>query len=71
MDNIMHIIPLPALPEFTSVKSFCDHSSKYFVDKIETICSKFPDKIQNISQVQETEIRSKRIVFERASEKKI
>ena len=40
------------LPEFTSVKSRCDHFSRYFVDKIETIRSKFPDKVQNILQVQ-------------------
>ena len=40
-----------------SVKSFCDHFSKDFVDKIETIGSKFPDKVQNIPPVQKTEIR--------------
>ena len=50
--NILHRIPPPALPEFTSVKSLCDHFSRYFVDKIETIRSKFPDKVQNIPQVQ-------------------
>ena len=43
----------------------------YFVDKIETIRSKFPDKIQNIPQVQKPEIRSKMNVFERASEDEI
>ena len=49
INNILHRIPPPALPEFTSVKSLCDHfSSRYFVDKIETIRSKFPDKVQNI-----------------------
>ena len=37
INNILHRIPLPALPEFTSVKSLCDHFSGYFVDKIETI----------------------------------
>ena len=42
--NILHRIPPPALAEFTSVKSLCDHFSKYFVDKIKTIRSKFPDK---------------------------
>ena len=28
MNNILHRIPPPALPEFTSVKSLCDHFSK-------------------------------------------
>ena len=55
---LQRILP-PALPEFTSVKSLCDHFSRYFVDKIETIRSKFPDKVQNIPQVQKTEIRYK------------
>ena len=41
------------------------------MDKIETIRSKFPDKVQNIPQVQKPEIRSKRNVFERASEDEI
>ena len=67
INNILHKIPPPALPEFISVKSLCDHFSRYFVDKIETIRSKFPDKGQNIPQVQKTEIRSKMNVFERAS----
>ena len=35
--NIRHRILPPALLEFTSVNSLCDHFSKYFVDKIETI----------------------------------
>ena len=53
INNILHRIPPPALPEFTSVKSLCDHFSRYFVgDKIETVRSKFPDKVQNILQVQ-------------------
>ena len=43
----------------------------YFVDKIETIRSKFPDKVQKISQVQKPEIRSKMNVFERASEDEV
>ena len=71
INNILHRIPPPALPEFTSVKSLCDHFSRYFVDKIETIRSKFPDKVQNIPQVQKPEIRSKMNVFERASEDEI
>ena len=71
MNNILYIIPSPALPEFTSVKSLCDHFSRYFVDKIETIRSEFPDKVQNIPQVQKPEIRSKINVFERASEDEI
>ena len=71
INNILHRIPPPALPEFTSVKSLCDHFSRYFVDKIETIRSKFPDKVQNIPQVQKSEIRSKMNVFERASEDEI
>ena len=66
--NILHRIPPPALPEFTSVKSLCDHFSRYFVDKIEIIRFKFPDKVQNIPQGQKPEIRSKMNVFERASE---
>ena len=41
------------------------------MDKIETVRSKFPDKVQNIPQVQKTEIRSKKNVFERASEDEI
>ena len=68
INNILHRIPPPALPEFTSVKSLCDHFSMYFVDQIETIRSKFPDKVQNIPQVQKPEIRFKMNVFERASE---
>ena len=71
INNILHRIPPPALPEFISVKSLCDHFSRYFVDKIETIRSKFPDKVQNIPQVQKPEIRSKMNVFERASEDEI
>ena len=41
------------------------------MDKIETIRSKFPDKVQNIPQVQKPDIRSKTNVFERASEDEI
>ena len=41
------------------------------MDKIETSRSKFPDKVQNIPQVQKPEIRSKMNVFERASKDKI
>ena len=60
----LHRIPPPALPDFTSVKSLCDNFSKYFVDIIETIRSKFPDKVQNIPSVQKkTEIRSKVNVY--------
>ena len=59
INNILHRIPPPALPEFTSVKSLCDHFSRYFGDKIETKRFKFPDKVQNIPQVQKPEIRSK------------
>ena len=51
INNSLHRIPPLALPEFTSVKSLCDHFCWYFVDKIETIHSKFPDKVQNIPQV--------------------
>ena len=61
INNSLHRKPHPALPEFTSVKSFFDHFSRYFVD----IRSKFPDKVQNIPQVQKTEIRSKMNAFER------
>ena len=67
INNILHRIPPPALPEFISVKSLCDH----FVDKIETIRSKFPDKVQNIPPVQKPELRSKMNVFESASEDEI
>ena len=41
------------------------------MDKIETIRSKFPDKVQNIPSVPTPEIVSKMIVFERATEDKI
>ena len=68
INTILHRIPLPALTEFTSVKSLCDYFSLYFVEKIETTRSKFPDKVQNIPQVQKPEIRSKMNVFERESE---
>ena len=64
INNILHGIPSPALPEFTSVKSRCDHFSMYFVDKIETIRSKFPDKVQNIPQVQKKTEISKQKTFE-------
>ena len=53
INNIMHRIPPPALPEFTSVKLLCGHFSEYFVDKIETIRSKFSDKVHNIPSVQQ------------------
>ena len=69
INNILHRIPPPALPEFTSVKSLCHHFSRYFV--VETIRSKFPDKVQNIPQVQKPEIRSKMNTFERGSEDEI
>ena len=60
INNILHIIPPPALPEFTLVKSLCGHFSQYFLDKIKTIRSKFPDKVQNIPPVQKpVQIRSK------------
>ena len=52
INNFLHRIPPPALPELTSVGSLSDHFSKYFVDKIQTIRSKFPDKVQNIPPVQ-------------------
>ena len=51
INNILSRIPSSALPKFTSVKSLCDHFSKYFVDKIETIRSKFEDKAPNIPAV--------------------
>ena len=38
---------------------------------VETIRFKFPDKVQNIPQVQKTEIRSKMNTFERGSEDEI
>ena len=41
------------------------------MDKIETIRSKFRDKVQNIPPVQKTEIRSKMKVVESASEDEI
>ena len=41
------------------------------MDKIETICSTFLDKVRNIPQVQKTEIRSKMNVFESVSEYEI
>ena len=69
--NILHKIPPPALPEFTSLKSLCAHFFKYFVDKIETIRSKFLDKVHNITAVQKTVIRFKMNVFERATEDEI
>ena len=52
-----------------SVKSLSKHLSKYVEDKIETIRSKFLDKLQNVPSVKkQTEIRSKIIIFERATE---
>ena len=41
------------------------------MDKIETIRSKFPDKLQNIPPVQKPENRSKMNVFQSASEDEI
>ena len=38
INNILYRISPPALPEFKSVKSLCDHFSKYYVDTIVTIC---------------------------------
>ena len=57
INNILHRIPPPALLEFSSVKSLCDHFSRYFVDKIETIRSKFPDKVQNIPRNQKLDLK--------------
>ena len=54
INNILRRIPLPALPESSSVKSLCDHLSKYFLHKIETIRSKFVYKVLNIAAVQKT-----------------
>ena len=59
INNILRRIPPPALPEFTSVKSFCDHFSKYFVHKIEIIRSKFTHKVLNIAAVQKKRNRIK------------
>ena len=67
LNNILHRIPLPSMPEFTSVKSLCDH----FVDENDTIRSKFPDKVHNIPQMQKTEITSKMNGLECASEDEI
>ena len=67
MNYILHRILPPALPEFTSVKSLCDLFSKYFVDKIETIRSKYRVKVHNIPVVQKPEIKYKVNVFECAS----
>ena len=39
---------------YKSVKSLFDHLSTYFVDKIDTIRSKFADKVPNIAAVQKT-----------------
>ena len=52
-------IPPPALPEFTPVKSLCGHFSMDFVDKIETIRSKFPDKVQNIPKCKKQKLDTK------------
>ena len=68
--NILHRIPPPALPEFTSVKSLCDHFSKYFVDKNETVPN-FRIKYTIFHQCKKTEIRYKMNVFERATEDEI
>ena len=54
INNILHRIPPPALPEFTSVKSLCDHFSLWIKSKISVF--KFPDKVQNIPQVQKQKL---------------
>ena len=59
INNIPHRIAPPALSEFTSGKSLCDHFSKYFVDKIEIIRSKFPDKYNIFHQCKKTELNPK------------
>ena len=59
INNILHRIPTAALPQFTSVTSLYDHFSKYFVYKIETVRSEFPDKVLNIPSVQKPQIKSK------------
>ena len=66
INNILHIIATPALPEFTSVKSLHDHFSKYFVYKIKTVRSKFPDKVLNNPSVQKPQIKSKMIFLNHA-----
>ena len=65
INTILHRIPPPALPKFTAVKSFCDNSSEYLIDKIETARSKCPDKVPNISSLQKREIKSK--IFKRTT----
>ena len=45
INSILHRIQPPALPEFTSVKALCEHFSTYFAAKMETIDSRFPDKV--------------------------
>ena len=47
MNNIVHRIPPPTLPEFTSVKS------------LGILWIKFPDKVQNIPQVQNQKLDPK------------
>ena len=44
INNILHIIPPLALPEFTSVKSLCDHFSRYFVIKLKISVPNFQIK---------------------------
>ena len=69
--NILRRIPPPALPEFTSVKSFCDHFSKYFVHKIEIIRSKFVKPTKKLQQCKKPEIESKMKDFECTTEDEI
>ena len=71
INNILHKIALPALPEFTTVKSLCDHLSKYFVDKIKTIRSKFQDRVQIFHQCKKQKSDKKNNVFERVTEDEV
>ena len=63
INTILHRIPPPALPEFTSVISLCDQFSKYVVS-----VPNFRIKYTIVYQCKnQTEIRSKMNVFERAT----
>ena len=71
INTALHRIPPPALPEFNSVKLLCEHFSTFFVSKIETIRSNFPNNIVNIPSVKSPKIKLKMNVFELATEEEV
>ena len=71
INNILHRTPAAALPESNNVKSLCEHSAKYFCDKIRAIRSNFSDPVNDVPSVQKPKIRNKLFNLEPESEDEV